>query len=70
VFFTRKGLRFAANAAGLRIRELWFDRLAHGRMDGSPLLTGLTALALRAENALGGGLFVNLLLERADGRHQ
>ena len=45
-------------------RELWFDRLHRGRMDGAPLLTALTSLALRAENALGGGLFVNLLLER------
>ena len=70
VFFTRKGLEHAATAAGLRIRELWFDRLAHGRMDGGSLLTALTTLALRAENALGGGLFVNLLLERADGRDQ
>lgn len=65
VFFTRAGLEHAAERAGLRIRELWFDRLAHGRMDGGSWLTGLTSLALRAENALGGGLFVNLLLERA-----
>jgi hypothetical protein len=34
-------------------------------MDGPPLVTALTSLALRAENALGGGLFVNLLLSRA-----
>jgi len=64
VFFTRTGLEHAATVAGLRIRKLWFDRLHRGRMDGAPLLTALTSLALRAENALGGGLFVNLLLER------
>jgi 2-polyprenyl-3-methyl-5-hydroxy-6-metoxy-1,4-benzoquinol methylase len=65
VFFTRRGLERAADAAGLRVRELWFDRLHRGRMDGHPLVTGATSLLLRAENALGGGLFVNLLLERA-----
>ena len=67
VFFSKRGLEHAAQEAGLRIRELWFDRLAHGRMDGGSLLTSLTSLALRAENALGTGLFVNLILERADG---
>lgn len=70
VFFTRPGLAHAAAAAGLRIRETWFDRLHRGRMDGTSLLTGLTSLALRAENALGGGLFVNLLLEPAGGDEQ
>jgi 2-polyprenyl-3-methyl-5-hydroxy-6-metoxy-1,4-benzoquinol methylase len=65
VFFTRASLEHAAGATGLRIRALWFDRLARGRMDGPPLVTALTSLALRAENALGGGLFVNLLLSRA-----
>lgn len=73
VFFTRRGLERAADAADLRIRELWFDRLHRGRMDGAALLTTLTSVLLRAENALGGGLFVNLLLERAapasDGAH-
>ena len=63
VFFTRRGLRHAARAAGLTIRELWFDRLHHDRMDGASLLTAATSLVLRAENALGSGLFVNLLLE-------
>jgi len=67
VFFSRAGLAHAAQSAGLRIRELWFDRLAHSRMDGAPLLTNLAALALRAENAFGGGLFVNLLLTPAAG---
>jgi len=66
VFFTRASLERAAQGAGLRIRELSFDRLARGRMDGPAWLTALSAAALRLENALGGGLFVNLLLERAD----
>ena len=65
VFFSRRGLEHAAEAADLCIRELWFDRLQRGRMDGNSLLTALTSLVLRTENALGGGLFVNLLLERA-----
>jgi 2-polyprenyl-3-methyl-5-hydroxy-6-metoxy-1,4-benzoquinol methylase len=66
VFFTRASLERAAREAGLRIRELTFDRLARGRMDGPGWLTALSAAVLRLENALGGGLFVNLLLERAD----
>lgn len=64
VFFTRTSLEHAARGAGLCIRELWWDRLARGRMDGPAWLTALTSLLLRAENALGGGLFVNVLLER------
>jgi 2-polyprenyl-3-methyl-5-hydroxy-6-metoxy-1,4-benzoquinol methylase len=64
VFFSRVGLQRLADAAGLRTRALWFDRLARARMDGSPLLTGATAAVLALENALGNGLFVNLLLER------
>ena len=68
VFFTRRGLERAARESGLRIRELWFDRLHRGRMDGHPLVTAATALLLRAENALGGGLFVNALLEPISGR--
>jgi 2-polyprenyl-3-methyl-5-hydroxy-6-metoxy-1,4-benzoquinol methylase len=63
VFPTRRGLQHAARTAGLRIRLIWFDRLHRRRMDGTALLTAATSLALRAENALGGGLFVNLLLE-------
>ena len=66
VFFTRASLERAARDAGLRIRELSFESLARGRMDGPGWLTALSAAALRLENALGGGLFVNLLLERAD----
>lgn len=63
VFFTRRGLALAADRAGLRIRELWFDRLARERMDGHPFITGATALLLTLENAFGNGLFVNLILE-------
>ncbi|HVH05152.1 MAG TPA: class I SAM-dependent methyltransferase [Myxococcota bacterium] len=65
VFFSRRGLRTLADRAGLRIRAQWFDRLARTRMDGHPALTAATAALLAAEVALGGGLFVNLLLERA-----
>jgi 2-polyprenyl-3-methyl-5-hydroxy-6-metoxy-1,4-benzoquinol methylase len=64
-FFTHKGLEIAAERAGLRIRDRWFDRLLRGRMDGNPLVTALTALLLRIENAFGNGLFVNLILEKA-----
>ncbi len=62
-FFTREGLELAANRAGLRIRDSWFDRLLRGRMDGHWVVTAATALLLRLENALGNGLFVNLILE-------
>jgi len=65
VFFTRASLERAARGAGLRIEELWWGRLARGRMDGPAWLTAATSLVLRVENALGGGLFVNLLLRRA-----
>lgn len=62
-FFTQEGLEIAADRAGLRIRDRWFDRLLRGRMDGHPLVTGATALLLWMENAVGNGLFVNLILE-------
>ena len=62
VFFTGRGLERAAECAGLRIREVWYDRLHRGRMDGHPLVTGATSLMLRAEHALGGGLFLTALL--------
>lgn len=65
VFFTRDGLARAAAAAGLVVEQLWFDRLARQRMDGGALLTAATALVLRAENVLGNGLFVNLVLRPA-----
>lgn len=64
VFFSLDGLRRLADQAGLSVREQWFDRLVRARMDGSGPLTALTAAALAVENALGNGLFVNLLLER------
>lgn len=64
VFFTRESLQRLADQAGLGIREQWFDRLVRARMDGSGALTAFTAALLAAENALGNGLFVNLLLER------
>lgn len=63
VFFTREGLDIGAERAGLQIRDLWFDRLRRGRMDGPALVTAATSLLLATENALGTGLFVNLLLE-------
>jgi len=65
VFFTREGLQTMAAVSGLRIQDLWFDRLEHARMDGNPLVIAATALLLRLENALGNGLFVNLILEPA-----
>ncbi len=67
VFFTRRGLELAAREAGLRIQELWFDRLLRGRMDGHPIVTSATSAVLRIENALGNGLFVNLTLQRSEG---
>lgn len=65
VFFSRSGLHRLADQAGLAIRELWFDRLASQRMDGGRALVAATAALLAVENALGNGLFVNVLLERA-----
>jgi hypothetical protein len=63
VFFSRKGLSILAQSAILRISERWFDRLALARMDGSPLFTAATATLLSLENAVGNGLFVNLLMK-------
>jgi 2-polyprenyl-3-methyl-5-hydroxy-6-metoxy-1,4-benzoquinol methylase len=62
-FFTLRGLEISAERAGLQIEDRWFDRLLRGRMDGHPIVTAVTALILRLENALGNGLFVNLILE-------
>ena len=62
VFFSRRGLDSAAASADLEIHRVWFDRLAHDRMDGAPAVTWLTSALLQAENALGNGLFINLLL--------
>ena len=63
VFFTQTGLDLLIRNAGLVVREQWYDRLAMARMDGSRLLAAAAASALRLENAMGNGLFVNLLLE-------
>jgi len=68
VFFTRTGLRGMAERADLDITQLWFDRLAHARMDGNPIVTAATAMVLGLENALGNGLFVNLILRRKRAR--
>jgi 2-polyprenyl-3-methyl-5-hydroxy-6-metoxy-1,4-benzoquinol methylase len=62
VFFSRPGLRLLADQAALTIRDEWFDRLAMQRMDGRAVIRAATAALLAAENALGNGLFVNLLL--------
>lgn len=67
VFFTREGLERGAREANLVIRERWFDRLAFERMDGHPLVKMATSCVLAIENGLGNGLFINLVLERADG---
>ena len=64
VFFTRKGLDLAIARAGLVMRDLWYDRLLRGRMDGHPVVTAATASLLRLENAFGNGLFFNLTLGR------
>jgi len=63
VFFSREGLARSVRHAGFETRLQWFDRLSHARMDGPPWLTRLTSAALVAENTLGNGLFINLLLE-------
>ncbi len=70
VFFTLAGLQTMARGAGLGIRELWFDRLAHARMDAHPIVAAATSLILAAENVVGNGLFVNLLLEPASAATQ
>lgn len=62
VFFSLAGLDHLAAAAGLGVDARWFGRLALARMDGSPLLALPAALLMSAENAVGNGLFVNLLL--------
>lgn len=67
VFFSRRSLDMMAAEAGLRVREVWFDRLARSRMDGSALVTRATSAVLALENAFGNGLFINVILERAPG---
>ena len=63
VFFSQDGLARSTRHAGFETRIQWFDRLSHARMDGPPWLTRLTSAALVAENTLGNGLFINLLLD-------
>ena len=63
VFFTRHGLSILAEHAGLRICEQWFGHLSLARMDGGAVITRLTSVLLNLESALGGGLFVNLILD-------
>jgi len=64
-FFTRGALDTLTQRAGLHVRDRWWGRLSRDRMDGPGWLTAATAAVLWAENALGNGLFVNLLLEPA-----
>jgi 2-polyprenyl-3-methyl-5-hydroxy-6-metoxy-1,4-benzoquinol methylase len=64
VFFSRRGLELAAERAGLAIEASWHDRLARERMDGNPVVTAVSAALLAAENALGNGLFINLVLRK------
>jgi 2-polyprenyl-3-methyl-5-hydroxy-6-metoxy-1,4-benzoquinol methylase len=67
VFFTRKGIRILAREAGLRIEQMWFDRLALSRMDGSRWLTVPASVLLALENLAGNGLFIDLILTRPGG---
>jgi SAM-dependent methyltransferase len=64
VFFSKRGLDLAAERAGLVIDASWHDRLARERMDGNPVVTAVSAAVLAAENALGNGLFINLVLRK------
>ncbi|HIF91613.1 MAG TPA: class I SAM-dependent methyltransferase [Myxococcales bacterium] len=68
VFFSRLGIDLLAAAAGLRVRDMWFDRLSRDRMDGSAIVTAVSSLVLALENAFGNGLFINLILERDPSR--
>lgn len=65
-FFTRPALEQLALRAGLVVEDVWFDRLARDRMDGSPLVTYPTAALLALENSWGNGLFLNAILKKAD----
>lgn len=67
VFFTKAGLSMAAKGANLMIREQWFDSLSLERMDGSLFVRRLTSWLLQLERRLGNGLFINLILETAEG---
>lgn len=65
VFFSQRGLDLLVAGAGLRIVARWWDRLAFARMDGPLVVRAVATALLATENALGNGLFVNLLLEPA-----
>jgi 2-polyprenyl-3-methyl-5-hydroxy-6-metoxy-1,4-benzoquinol methylase len=64
VFFVREGIEYMAREAGLQVREVWFDRLARSRMEGGELVRTAASLLLAFENALGNGLFINVILEK------
>lgn len=64
VFFSRAGLGLLARRSGLRLRDCWFDRLDYARIDGNRLVAAAAATAMALENALGGGLFINVILDR------
>jgi trans-aconitate methyltransferase len=66
VFFSRRGIALLAEQAALGVDALWFDRLAHSRLDGGPLLTWPATALMLAEQAWGNGLFVSALLSRRD----
>ncbi len=66
-FFTRRGLQRMADRCALEIVDLWWGRLARARMDGHPAVTAATAAVLRIENALGNGLFVNVVFQGGAG---
>lgn len=64
VFFSAKGIHLLARKSGLKVRNLGYDRLAHERMDGGAVARRVADALLRAEVALGGGLFIDALLQR------
>ena len=64
VFFSKEGLELAVGRVGLRVATSWYDRLSRDRMDGSAIVTAVSAAVLAVENALGNGLFINLVLRK------
>jgi 2-polyprenyl-3-methyl-5-hydroxy-6-metoxy-1,4-benzoquinol methylase len=65
VFFSKDGFERAAGRIGLSVARSWYDRLSRERMDGSALVTAVSAAVLTLENALGNGLFINFVLTKA-----
>ena len=65
VFFSKEGFERAAGRVGLSVTRSWYDRLSRERMDGSPLVTSVSAAVLAVENALGNGLFITFVLAKA-----